>query len=402
MKTIKVGITGVNPFDGNRGVGALSYSIVSILDSLSKDTGVRIIIYFIINSSQPDRECELDINGKIYKVKLLRIVSIFTLNHFLKLLVFFKDFLQYLKLDCVLDAGYGDSYSDIYGRQVFWAHNSTKRFFSLLRKKQMLLPQTIGPFFDKKVHNAAVKAMNNIQVILARDRMSYNFVVDNVANSHTREVIDMAFFMPYHPEILPSKGVINVGIGVSKLLWDKNLEGTMKYKGDYVELMKSVINEFLRQKNVIIHLVPHVVCENSSKGNDYELCYEIYREYHNPRLILSPFFITPIKAKNYISSLDFFAGARMHACIAAFSSGVPVYPIAYSRKFIGLFNETLDYKYVGDLSSMDNSQILEDLIEAFEKREELKGIINYKNNTIVQEKYKLLNNELKAFLLPDE
>ena len=37
----------------------------------------------------------------------------------------------------------------------------------------------------------------------------------------------------------------------------------------------------------------------------------------------------------------------MHACIAAFSAGVPVVPMAYSRKFNGLFG-TLGYKRVAD------------------------------------------------------
>ena len=62
-----------------------------------------------------------------------------------------------------------------------------------------------------------------------------------------------------------------------------------------------------------------------------------------PRAIVAPAFRTPVEAKSYIAGMDFFAGARMHACIAAVSSGVPVYPLAYSRKFNGLFVETLGY-----------------------------------------------------------
>ncbi len=63
--------------------------------------------------------------------------------------------------------------------------------------------------------------------------------------------------------------------------------------------------------------------------------------------MLAPDFPDPSSAKTYIAGLDFFAGARMHACIAAFSSGVPVVPMAYSRKFQGLFgslgfNRTVD------------------------------------------------------------
>ena len=38
-----------------------------------------------------------------------------------------------------------------------------------------------------------------------------------------------------------------------------------------------------------------------------------------------------------ISKLDWFVGSRMHATIAALSSGVPCAAIAYSRKFRGVF-----------------------------------------------------------------
>jgi hypothetical protein len=57
------------------------------------------------------------------------------------------------------------------------------------------------------------------------------------------------------------------------------------------------------------------------------------------------------------SGMDFF-GARMHACIAAFSSGVPVVPLAYSRKFNGLFT-ALEYPHYGDCKAATTEQILD-------------------------------------------
>jgi len=38
------------------------------------------------------------------------------------------------------------------------------------------------------------------------------------------------------------------------------------------------------------------------------------------------------KIKYFISQLDYFAGARMHSTIAAFSTNVPTISLAYSRK----------------------------------------------------------------------
>ena len=62
--------------------------------------------------------------------------------------------------------------------------------------------------------------------------------------------------------------------------------------------------------------------------------------------------------KNYISKMDFFIGARMHATIGALSSGVPVIPFSYSRKFEGLFN-SIDYPFVIEATKWDTRKCLE-------------------------------------------
>jgi polysaccharide pyruvyl transferase WcaK-like protein len=69
--------------------------------------------------------------------------------------------------------------------------------------------------------------------------------------------------------------------------------------------------------------------------------------------------------------MDFFCGSRMHACIAAVSSGVPTVPISYSRKFTGLF-ESLGYSPVADCKADSEDQILETIRSGFHQREILK------------------------------
>ena len=64
-----------------------------------------------------------------------------------------------------------------------------------------------------------------------------------------------------------------------------------------------------------------------------------------------------MEAKSHISGMDFFIGSRMHACIAAYSSGVPVFPLGYSRKFTGLFAEKLGYGRGADLAGQRLDEI---------------------------------------------
>ncbi len=60
----------------------------------------------------------------------------------------------------------------------------------------------------------------------------------------------------------------------------------------------------------------------------------------------------------------------MHACIAAFSSGVPVVPMAYSRKFEGLFG-TIGYERTVDCTSETAEAIEENIQAAYANRERL-------------------------------
>ena len=62
--------------------------------------------------------------------------------------------------------------------------------------------------------------------------------------------------------------------------------------------------------------------------------------------------------KSKISEFDIFIGARMHATIGAFSSGVATIPTAYSRKFNGLY-ESVEYPYIVDLLNSSTEENLE-------------------------------------------
>ena len=103
--------------------------------------------------------------------------------------------------------------------------------------------------------------------------------------------------------------------------------------------MESILDYFIEKKELEIYLISHV-------SADYKVAKHIKEKY--PTVNIVDEFDNPIKAKSFIADCDLFIGARMHATIAAISTGVPVIPIAYSRKFTGLF-KTLDYPFVVDL-----------------------------------------------------
>jgi len=205
--------------------------------------------------------------------------------------------------------------------------------------------------------------------------------------------------LPYEKENI-SHDLTNVGISISDLLWRGGYTGHNEFGllDDYQKVIRHIIHFFLKKENVRLHLVGHVVNGERWSENDYALCYDLSKEYNNPRIICAPYFLGPIEAKNYIASLDFFMGARMHATIAAFSSGVPVVPMAYSRKFNGLFEQTLLYPYMIDMKVDTIETMISKLDESFSNRIKLKEIVTNRMNTIVEERRKLLIKNLESFL----
>lgn len=395
----KIGLLWTNPYSGNRGVGALSYSILYLLEQIAKECNVQ-FEYYIIGTAGNRRDIDtLQIGGSKIKVQNMRNILPITLKEKVKSIIFYKDFIAAKKLDYILDIGEGDSFSDIYGETRFNFLNYTKKRYNAAKIKQMLLPQTIGPFADPLILKRALSSLNKCQRVLVRDKQSYDFLKKNNITTLIDEIIDVAFFMPYEKDYI-SHDCINVGINISSLLWNGGYTRNNQFNLniDYKETVKSIIDYFLSIENIKIHIVPHVVDVNDNIENDYAISYHIMKEFNNERIILSPFFLTPVFAKNYISALDFFVGARMHAAIAAFSAEVPVYPMAYSRKFNGLFYDTLNYKFMGDMICQTQTEILDGIKQAFGNRANLKEIIKERMSTIVAERGIALKRNIVDFL----
>ena len=396
---IKIGITGVNPFSGNRGVGALAISAIYLLNKIAEEKNCTIEIT-AINPNYGKHLVQL--GNKSINLNNILPVNIFSCKNILRLLVKPKEilsFFTYPKFDYILCMGEGDSFSDIYGKRRFSSIDGQHRMARLFGKKYLLLPQTIGPFDNPHIKKQARKSLENAQLVFARDMQSFSYVIENTAQKNVFEAIDVAFFMPYEKQTF-SNDFIHIGINISALLWNGGYTRNNQFglKSNYQELIRGMVEYFLSIPDVKIHIVPHVVLVNSSIENDYEVSYNLVEEYRNDRIILAPFFLTPILAKNYIAGMDFFAGARMHATIAAFSSGVPVYPMAYSRKFNGLFMDTLDYKYMGDMVNEEMEAIKEGIKDAYNQRLVLKEIIGERLAGVVEERRQLLLENLKKFL----
>lgn len=389
-------ITNIALFNGNRGVGALAISTIYFINELYKKSGRKVEICVADGCLAPT---DFVIHNEKIRCSHSIAIDFFLFRHVLKSFLFFSHFRKYLGCDYIMDLGLGDSFSDIYGKKRFDSMNHQHQTAHLFKKKMLFLPQTIGPFKEDAIQKEAVQSLENAKMVFARDEQSYNFVKDHTTQQANYQLIDIAFFMPFEVQQF-AHDQINVGINVSALLWNGGYTKNNQFnlKSDYSHLIVKVIDHFLALPDVKIHLVPHVVLKKASVENDYEVSIALEKQFKSDRIVVAPFFEDPIEAKNYISGLDFFIGARMHSCIAAFSSGVPVYPMAYSRKFNGLFAQTLDYSYMGDMVHQSEKKIVQGVSHAYDNRKQLKELISERMNGIVREKQDLLTSLMKEFL----
>jgi colanic acid/amylovoran biosynthesis protein len=74
-----------------------------------------------------------------------------------------------------------------------------------------------------------------------------------------------------------------------------------------------------------------------------------------------------------IGRTQFFIGSRMHACIAALSQCVPAVGLAYSAKFLGVFESAGVGRTIVDLRKCDAAEVVASVARAWMQRTELRG-----------------------------
>lgn len=404
MNKLNILIGNATLLNGNRGCVALAATSIYLIDKILSERRYK-YNFFLPNSGYGD--------GNLHSYNILdKDISYYdcgypfdnTLKGFGKRFLFHSqnecNVSIFKNADFIFDIGQGDSFADIYGKERFDGIDHIHKLAMKMKKPYCLLPQTIGPFKDEAIRMQANKSLRNSSLVMARDRQSYDYVIKNVPEQkNVDEYTDVAFFLPYHKREF-EKNFIHVGLNVSALLWNGGYTRNNQFglKVDYQHLVRSVIDYFLSLKNVKVHLIPHVVLGEHDIENDYEVSCELYYMYNNLGLVLSDFFLGPIEAKNYISGMDFFMGARMHSTIGAFSSCVPVVPMAYSRKFNGLFIDTLDYPHMVDMKAESEERILQAIRESFEQRNALKEKIANKMSTTVSDYGKKIEKALCEFM----
>lgn len=335
----------------NLGVGALTVANANLIAAAAGKAGRRPVFHVLGASGSFDYSGEIAYENDFTNVGYKAVANPFSSLH-----------RQMRRCDVIFDINGGDSFSDIYSARRFGLIIASKIIARQAHGPLIFSPQTIGPFFTTFARHSGVGVMNLARRIFARDEKSFSLLRELGMADKSQLTTDVAFALPF--TAAPDKGSrdlaegrIKVGINVSALMYRRDIAAgdRISLAVDYPALIDELLTRLTANPRVELHLVPHVLAAHTPFEDDYAVSEEISRKF--PGAILPDRFTGPSDAKSYIAGLDLFAGSRMHATIAALSSGTAVVPLGYSRKFSGLFG-SLGYDWNCDLTSEGNDAVL--------------------------------------------
>ena len=363
-KVVKIILLGLEFNNVNKGCEALAYSFSMFLKNMLDEKSIESeYVSYVFKA-----DMILHIPGTDQTVKLQKMEF--------KNIKFWRSLRKECKqADYIFDFTGGDSFSDIYGFKRFFLGSMVKLVAISSKTPFILGPQTYGVFNRRITKLIAKSIIKKSYMAYARDQFSIDYV-EQIAHKTILRTTDIAFLLPYKKVNIEHKGKLVVGINPSGLLWNGgyNHRNQFGLKTDYQQYCIQLIDKLIKNDDAIVYLIPHVgSMPDHSIENDANSCKILHEMYPDHTITLFGL-KTPMDLKGYIASMDVFIGARMHATIAAFSSGVATIPFSYSRKFEGLYNN-LHYDYCINGKELTTEEAIEKTYKYILIRDQLKADI---------------------------
>lgn len=290
--------------------------------------------------------------------------------------------------DAVFDISGGDSFTDLYGPKRFQMVVLPKLLALRQGRPLILMPQTYGPFRSAKARRTASELVRASAQAWARDAESLERLTELAGNDcdrrHHREGVDVAFALPKaRPDKLPADldawladDEPVVGVNVSGLLFNDAAaaRGRFGLSVDYPAAIHELLDRLAQAEQRVV-LVPHVL--GTSGESDSVACRVLACHRDRPQLVVAPDGLDAVTTKWLIGEMSWFTGARMHATIAALSSGVPVMATAYSDKFQGVFESCGVPDEVVDARLHSTGDLVDAWWESFTNRDQTRQLLTH-------------------------
>lgn len=382
---MKVIVLGATFSTGNMGVNALASGVIDCILNAWKNPEITILDYgkgeddIRVNAGNTDlvvRSVKMRFSIKIVQSNnILVLIALAFLCRFLpgtiKSRITEKN--RVLHAICssgvVLSIAGGDSFADIYGIERALYVMLPQLLVLLLGKDLVQMPQTYGPFNKFAGKMLASFILRRSKKVFSRDWEGVEYAKGILGKKRSDKIAfsyDVGFLLsPRIPGRLENtvSGVVGelIGINVSGLLYIRENSSAFGLKVDYKEMVDRLIAFFIEEKSCTVMLVPHVFGGVENVESDTNACTVIYKELEKKYGNKIRFCDTATdhhEIKYFIGKCDLFLGSRMHACIAALSQCIPAIGIAYSCKFLGVYQSIGMEELVADPTQHDLESIM--------------------------------------------
>jgi polysaccharide pyruvyl transferase WcaK-like protein len=219
----------------------------------------------------------------------------------------------------------GDTYCYNKGKE----HWPLERKMKKLGKKMMLWGCSVE---TEDVPGELAEHLSNFDVITVRDPISYEALLSGGVNGKIVRCADPAFLLPTQVCKLPEGWEDGKMVGLN---FSPMVMGDMQEKDEPRKAIYTLVDHILGTGKDKIVLIPHVRLSFSDDMDELRPIYEKYKK-TGRILVIDDVTLNARQLKYIISKCKIFVGARTHATIAAYSTGVPTLAIGYSVKARGI------------------------------------------------------------------
>lgn len=240
-------------------------------------------------------------------------------------------FTQYARKDLLEQVQAGDLCLSIGGDNYCYAGTEILGDLNFLCKKRGAKTILWGCSIDPEaITPDMVKDLRRYDLITVREPLTQAALAAAGIVANVRSVADPAFLLDIEETDLPDGFLAGntIGLNLSPLVLHYTAKKEEALSGFY-----ALVQHILDTTDSVIALIPHVV---KTKSNDLEVLEPLFRQFEGTgRVLLIPD-QNCMRLKYIISQCRLFIGARTHATIAAYSTGVPTLVIGYSVKSRGI------------------------------------------------------------------
>ena len=239
------------------------------------------------------------------------------------------------EVDVVLDLA-GFAYSDQWGAGPSQDLARSAKRWRARGTKVVLMPQAFGPFTNQETRRAITSAVDNCDLVLARDKVSYQHLT---AVMGERESIRQ---YPDFTNLIDGNVPEDYDPGVALVPNYRMIDKTGDTSGSrYIAFMSACVKRLLEldaRPFMLIH-----------EGQDDERLAQQIAEAGGGIPIVTE--NDPLRIKGILGASRAVVGSRFHALVSALSQGVPAVATGWSHKYTELFE---DYGFPEGVLSIDD------------------------------------------------